>query len=164
MAMTRVGLALTGAALLLAACSGKGGGGGAGGGGGPDTNISIADLPHVKPGYWQRVDTSNGGAPVTSHFCATGEAVDLGAVAKNCSTFTLKRSLSGELTTDATCASGQVTSTAHMTISGDFNSSYTSDAQVTVTIAGKPPQSFTSHAVTTYVGACPAGNAADNGT
>jgi hypothetical protein len=161
MAMTRVWL--TGAALLLAACSGKGGGGGASGGG-PDASISIADLPHVKPGYWQRVDTSNGGAPVTTHFCATDAAVDLGAVAKNCSTFTLKRSFSGELTTDAACASGPVTSTAHMTISGDFNSSYTSDAQVTVTIAGKPPQSFTTHAVTTYVGACPAANAADNGT
>jgi hypothetical protein len=163
MTMKRVGLALAGLALVLAACSGKGGGGA--GGGGPDTNISIADLPHVKPGYWQRVDTSNGGAPVTTHFCATDQAVDLGAVAKNCSTFTLKRSFSGELTTDATCASGQVTSTAHMTISGDFNSSYTSDAQVTMTIAGKPPQSFSTHAVTTYVSAdCPATNAADNGT
>jgi hypothetical protein len=50
----------------------------------------------------------------------------------------------------------------HTTISGDFDSSYTSDSQMTITLQGKPAQSFTLHAVTRYLGAvCPANAGAD---
>jgi hypothetical protein len=156
------GLATVGL-IAVAACSPQGGGNGTSGGaaGGPDTTITLADLPHVKAGYWERVDSSNGQAPTTSHFCDTGKPIDLTSVTKNCSTFTIKRTFLGALVTDASCASGPVSSTMHMTISGDFNSSYTSDGQMTITMQGKPPQSFAMHAVTRYLGVCPPGQSAD---
>jgi hypothetical protein len=160
-AMTRhaVGLAMVGL-VALAACSPQRGGNAASSGG-PDTTISLTDLPVVKAGYWERVDTSNGQAPTTSHFCETGKPVDISPVTKNCSTFTIKRTFTGALVTDANCASGPVSTTMHMTVSGDFNASYTSDSQMTITMQGKPPQTFTLHAVSRYLGDCPANQTAD---
>jgi len=156
------GLALI-APLAVAACSQNGANATSGGGasGGPETTITTADLPHVRAGYWERVDTSNGQPPTTSHFCDTGKPIDLSSVTKNCSTFTLKRTFTGALVTDASCVSGPVSSTMHMTISGDFDSSYTSDGQMTITLQGKPPQNYAMHSVTRYLGACPAGQTAD---
>jgi hypothetical protein len=147
--------------LAMAACSRGGGNATAGGAGGPEITITAADLPHVKAGYWERVDTSNGQPPTTTHFCDTGAPIDLSSVTRNCGAFTLKRTFTGALVTDASCASGPVASTLHMTVSGDFNSSYTSDGQMTITMQGKPPQTFTTHAVARYLGACPAGQTAD---
>jgi hypothetical protein len=145
--------------VALASCSP--GGGNATSSGGPDTTISLADLPHVKAGYWERVEGGGGQPARTTHFCDTGKPIDVTSVTRNCSTYTLKRTFTGDLVTDASCASGPVTSTIHMTVSGDFNSSYTSDSQMTITLQGKPPQSFTLHAVTRYLGACPANPSAD---
>jgi hypothetical protein len=85
-------------------------------------------------------------------------------VTKNCDSFTLKRAGDGSVVVDASCASGPVSTTMHVQVSGDYNTSYASDAQVTITMQGKPPQSFTSHSANRYVGDCPAGAAADGAT
>jgi len=155
--MTRwTGLAMVGL-LAMAACSP---GGGNGTSGGPDTTISVADLPHVRAGYWERVETTNGQRP-RPPTSATPASPSTWFGHKECSSFILKRTFLGAVVTDATCASGPVASTMHMSIGGDFNASYTSDGQMTITLQGKPPQNFTLHTVTRYLGACPAGNSTD---
>lgn len=125
---------------------------------GPDTAITAADLPHLRAGYWERVGSTNGAPPETEHFCSSGKPFSPPKSAgRGCSTFTFKRTFAGGIVIDADCAEGPVTSKLHMTVSGDFNSSYTTDGQASIMMQGKPASSFTTHVVTRYVGACPAG-------
>ena len=161
--------------LLLIACSKGGGGGGsaassagpapapAGGqaaapASAPDTAINPADLPRQKAGYWERVESSDGGAPSTSHFCSSGKAISPQAqMSKGCSKLSFKRSITGSVVIDAACAQGPASSEMHMVVSGDFNSHYVTDAKATIAMQGQPPHSFTSHTETRYLGPCPSG-------
>jgi hypothetical protein len=79
-----------------------------------------------------------------------------------CSTFTFKRTVLGAYVIDADCAEGPVASKMHMTASGDFNSSYTTDSQVSIMMQGKPASSFTTHSITRWIGPCPAGATPDD--
>ena len=125
---------------------------------GPDKAITAADMPHLKAGYWETVSTTNGEAPETRRFCSSGKPL---APPKNeshaCSTFSFKRTLLGAIVVDADCAEGPVASKMHMTVSGDFNSSYTTDTQASIIMQGKPASTINTHSVSHWVGACPAG-------
>jgi hypothetical protein len=69
----------------------------------------------------------------------------------------------GAIVIDANCAEGPVTSKLHTTVSGDFNSSVTTDSQVSIVMQGKPASSFTTHSAMRYLGACPAGSVPHDG-
>ncbi|HEY1752203.1 MAG TPA: hypothetical protein VGG29_13155 [Caulobacteraceae bacterium] len=156
--------------MMAAACSQGGGSGntaatnGAGGAGqaakpasGPDIVISAADMPHVKAGYWARVETTNGQGAQVTHSCESGKPVDFGKTPKECSSFALKRTFLGAIVLDGACKSGPVSSTMHVTISGDFDSHYVTDGAATITMEGRPPTSFATHTEAKYLGPCPPG-------
>jgi hypothetical protein len=125
---------------------------------GPDTAITAADMPRLKAGYWETVTTTNGGAPETEHFCSSGKPLSMSRNAGHgCGTFSFKRTFLGAIVIDAACAEGPIASKIHMTASGDFNSSYTTDGQVSLTMQGKPAQTMSTHSASHWVGACPAG-------
>jgi hypothetical protein len=135
---------------LAAGCTAKTGG--SSGGAGPP--IGAADLPVVKAGYWERTVSQNGAAQVT-HVCHADEPLKLDGVDRNCSSFAISKTLAGAIQVDASCASGPVTSTLHETFSGDFQASYASDSQLTVTLQGQAPRTLTTHVAMRWVGACP---------
>lgn len=149
------------ALAALAACSPRGqtGNGGQAGGGGQraDQTITAADLPHPRPGYWEHSESANGGPPRLSHFCQTGAPVALDDAGRGCSAFTYKRTFLGQIVIDAACSEGPIATTLHVTLSGDFKSSYVTDGQMSLTLQGHPTQRFTTHAEARYLGAdCPA--------
>lgn len=158
--------------MWLAACS-KGGGANttaaAGGGAaqapasGPDTAIGEGDLPHLKAGYWEIKVTEAGGKTDTMHICDSGKAPNLKP--KSCSQFAFRRTFLGGIVMDATCGEGGYSSKMHMTAQGDFNSAYSSDAHMTMTLPGRPPMDVTTHTDARWIGDCPAGEKpADAGT
>ena len=176
----RAALGLTLGLVLLAGCS-KGGGAantasGAGAGNaapaapasGPDVAITAADLPHLKAGYWETTTlttsaTSGGAGPEIHRFCSSGKPVSPPTqLGRGCSSFSFKRSFLGAIVIDSECAEGPISSTLHMTASGDFNSTYTTDSQVSLAMQGKPASSFTTHTVSRWVGPCPAGATPDD--
>lgn len=125
---------------------------------GPDTAITAADMPHLKAGYWETVSTTSGEAPETHHFCSSGKPfTPPKSEHAGCAAYSLKRTFLGAIVVDTDCAEGPVASKMHMTVSGDFNSAFTTDAQASITMQGKPATTFTTHSVTRYLGACPAG-------
>ncbi len=157
---------------LLAGCS-KGGGAasnGAAGGtaaappaSGPDVNIAASDLPHLKAGYWEQTTTTNGAGPEVHRFCSSGKPVSPPAqMGRGCSTFSFKRTFLGAIVVDADCAEGPVSSKMHMTASGDFNSTYVADSQVSIVMQGRPASNFSTHSVSRWIGPCPAGAAPDD--
>jgi hypothetical protein len=157
--------------LLLAGCS-RGGGapnsasaGGAAQGpaSGPDVAIQAADMPHPKAGLWETATTTNGSGPELHKFCESGKPVSLPAnMGQGCQSFSFKRTFLGAFVIDAACAEGPVATRMHMTISGDFNTSYTSDTQASILTQGHPASTFTTHAVSHWIGPCPAGMAPDD--
>jgi hypothetical protein len=155
MTLARTALCLATAAALLAGCSKPGGNPS-----GPDVVITQAELPKMKPGLWTTTVSENGQAATTSQHCETGEQVGMADVSKECSKFVFKRTARGAIVIDAQCASDGSSSTMHMTVSGDYNAHVTGDAQVTMKLPGNPPLVVATHAESTYVGPCPAGNAA----
>jgi hypothetical protein len=181
-ACAAVGLSLS--LVLLAGCGKSGGaantasaGGNAAAGGpaaaaparGPDVAIAAADLPHLKAGYWESTTvttsaTSNGAGPEVHRFCSSGKPIaPPSQMGHGCSTFSFKRTFLGAIVIDAACAEGPVASKLHMTASGDFNSTYTTDSQASIIVQGQPPSNFTTHSVARWVGPCPAGATPDDG-
>ncbi|MGA0599774.1 DUF3617 domain-containing protein [Caulobacter sp. KR2-114] len=171
------GLAAVSVSLIaLGACS-KGGassgasqaaGGGSGGGAaspasGPDTVITEADLPRLKAGKWQKVETGDDGKSSTDTYCESGRQLQMKrADLKSCSQFEIKRTFLGGIVMNMTCGNPQYTMTAHATASGDFNSHMTSDVQMTMAVQGKPPVVTKVHTEATYLGPCDAGQKPDD--
>ena len=147
-------LCLIAGAGLLGACSKPAANSAAGG-----VVISQADLPKLKPGLWE-ISVSNDGKPPTIAAppeCETGETMIPKDIGKACSQFVFKRTFLGAIVIDAVCAMGGASTTMHMTIHGDFNGDYTGDSQVTLTVAGQPTRTFTTHSESKYLGPCPPG-------
>ena len=130
---------------------------------GPDVAIQAADMPHLKAGYWESTTTTNGAAAEVHKICESGKPLSAPpSMSKGCSTLTFKRTFLGGFAIDADCADGPVAMKMHMTASGDFNSTYTSDSQVSMTMQGKPATSFNTHSVARWIGPCPAGATPDD--
>jgi hypothetical protein len=125
---------------------------------GPDVTITQADLPKLKPGLWVTSVSENGAAATTSQHCETGEAVGMADMSKECSKFVFRRSVLGAITIDAVCGAGGYSSTMHMTVHGDYNSAIAGDAQIAMTLPGRPPTTIATHSESHYAGPCPAGN------
>jgi hypothetical protein len=159
--------------LALAACS-KGGdtksaaGAAASGGApaaaspatGPDTAITEADLPHIKAGKWQKVETDETGKTETSTYCESGKPIRMAKPPKEqCARYELKRTFLGGLVMDMQCGDPkQYQMTAHASASGDFNSHMVTDLDMKVEVPGRPPVVSKIHTDATYVGACDAGD------
>ena len=149
----RRGLCLIAGLLALAACSKPAANTSAG----PDVTITQADLPKLKPGLWVTSVSENGAAATTSQHCETGEAVGMADMSKECSKFVFRRSSLGAITIDAACGADGYSSTLHMTVHGDYNTAIAGDAQIAMTLPGRPPTNITTHSESHYVGPCPPG-------
>jgi hypothetical protein len=162
--------------MLLAGCS-KGGGAAnttAAGGGpaapaakaptsGPDVAIQASDMPRARAGYWETSTSTNGAAPEVHKFCESGKPISApGQLGKGCQSFTFKKTFLGGYVIDAACAEGPVSTTLHMSVSGDFTNTYTSDAQASISTQGRPTSTFSTHSVAHWVGPCPAGMTPDD--
>ena len=161
MTAIRTALCLAAAAGLLAACSKPATNQAAApaAASGPDVTITQADLPKLKPGLWVTAVSENGAAPTTSQHCETGEAsVGMADMSKECSKFVFRRSVLGAISIDAACGAGGYSSTLHMTVHGDYNTAIAGDAQIAMTLPGRPPTNITTHSESHYAGPCPAGN------
>jgi hypothetical protein len=154
-------LCLLAGAAVLSACSrptanlAAAGSGAPAASSGPDVVISEADLPHLKAGQWETTISTDGGQPETSRHCETGESVKPKDLSKTCSQFVFKRTFMGGIVIDAVCGAGGVSSTMHMSIHGDFTGGYSGDSQVTLSVPGRPTQTFTTHSESHYIGPCP---------
>jgi hypothetical protein len=129
----------------------------------PDVAIQASDMPRLKAGYWEQTTTTNGAEAEVHRFCSSGKPVSAPqAMGKGCATFSFKRTVLGAFVVDADCAEGPVQSKMHMTASGDFKSTYTTDSQASIIVQGHPPSSFTTHSVARWIGPCPAGATPDD--
>jgi hypothetical protein len=147
---------------LIAACGPKSeqGSGGAPAAKSSDQVITAAEMPRPRPGYWERRVSADGGVPRVTHFCQSDAPATIGDVGRGCSAFTYRRTLAGRVLIDAACAEGPISTTLHVTMSGDFNASYATDSEMSLTLQGHPPQRFVTHAEARYLGAdCPPGDA-----
>jgi hypothetical protein len=165
--MLLAGCGKSGGAANIVAPGGAAGAGAAGASGapthGPDVAIQQGDMPRLKAGYWESTTTTNGAEAEVHKFCSSGKPVSAPpSMGRGCSTFTFKRSFLGAFVVDADCAEGPVASKMHMTANGDFNSTYTTDSQVSIMMQGRPASNFTTHSVARWVGPCPAGATPDD--
>jgi len=130
---------------------------------GPDVAIQAADMPRLKAGYWESTTTTNGAEAEVHKICESGKPLSAPpSMGKGCAALTFKRTFPGGFVIDANCADGPVAMKMHMTASGDFNSTYTTDSQVSMTMQGKPATNFTTHTVARWLGPCPAGATPDD--
>jgi hypothetical protein len=155
---------------LLVACSKPAGGGGAASGAaagsasgasgaasatpGPDVEVNEAQLPHPRAGLWKAVNKDDASDQGTT-FCVTDRPFNVGKLKAYCSKFVFHRTWTGGLVIDSVCGKGGVTSTMHGTATGDFQTGYSSDMQMSFTLKpGDPPHVSETHMDYRYVGAC----------
>ena len=112
-----------------------------------------ASLPSPKAGLWKRVSVQDGAAPDTSTKCLDGgpiNPVEGGPACQNVDVGTTPQGVSFD------CSNNDMGAKLHMTFSGDYQSSFTSDAVMNMTGGPGPAMTTHNHSVWTYVGACPA--------
>jgi hypothetical protein len=168
MTISRAALAMAGLCVLAACGPNAGGNATAAGGGttvaaaGPDQVINFSDLPHPKAGLWQTTtDNGDGKPPTTDTKCLSGKMPSV-TVPKECSQFTLKRTMLGAYVMDMNCASPDFTLVSHANMTGDFQSQMSSDMTMTMTMKGQPPQTTKTHEDSKYVGPCAPGQTPDD--
>ena len=171
-ALAPIALALA-ALSLLAACGPKPAGNAAvgasatgapaaGGAGGPDVQINLADLPHPKAGLWQNTIDDGDGKPTTMTTCMSGKTPTMPKMPPGCSQFSIKRTFLGHIVMDMNCATPEFTMVMHSEAQGDFQSSMSSDA--TMTMSGKQMAARTTkmHSEAHYLGPCAPGQTPDD--
>jgi hypothetical protein len=121
---------------------------------GGDVVISEADLPHPRAGAWERVDPSEEhGAP--DRFCVVDRPFSIGKLRTSCQKFVFHRTMMGGLTIDSECGQHGVSSKMHMSATGDFQSAYSTEVQMAITLRpGEPPHMVNTKMDFRYVGAC----------
>ena len=121
---------------------------------GGDVVIGEADLPHPRAGAWERTDPSEDhGAP--DRFCVVDRPFSIGKLRATCQKFVFHRTMTGGLTIDSECGRGGVSSKMHMSATGDFQSAYSTDVRMAITLRpGEPPHMVNTKMNFRYVGAC----------
>jgi hypothetical protein len=117
--------------------------------------ITLADLPAPTAGQWRRVSSQDGAAADTSTKCLSGKVIDPTEGAPPCAKITAVRTATGGFVVDGDCPNNGVSAKLHMAGEGDFKTSFTTDAQMSMTGGPGPPVSMKNHSVWTYVGPCP---------
>lgn len=119
--------------------------------------IPAEQLPQIKGGLWQTVETSPGKAPRNDQDCESGKRKPLN-MGKECQKLTVHRTLLGGYVIDVACDMGGGTSMGmHVEARGDFQTHWSGDFTSHVKLPGRPEEVDTSHKEARYVGACPAG-------
>lgn len=122
--------------------------------------IPASQMPVIRAGLWETVESSAGKKPRTDRDCQNGKQKPL-TMGEGCSKLTLHRTLSGGYVFDTQCGSGAMSVALHMEAKGDFQSHYSVDTTSTIKMPGQPDQVDTSHREGRYIGPCPAGAEAD---
>jgi len=117
---------------------------------------TAATMPTPKGGLWRRVSVQDGGAPSTDTKCLDGKPIDPMSGGPKCASLAVAASGDG-VSVDADCPANGVEAKMHMSLSGDYQTSFVTDATMTMSSPGQTPVSMHNHSVWTYVGACPAG-------
>ena len=125
------------------------------------TVIPADQVPSPRGGWWEQVKTENGKPPHTDHSCESGKRKAIRA-GKECTRFTLKKTLLGDYVFDGQCAGNGVSMAFHMRAAGDFNSHYTVDSVMKMQMPNQPEQTMSEHTEARYLGACPAGETASD--
>jgi hypothetical protein len=156
------------AAFGLAACGPKAGGNAAASVGaqapanGADVTVNMADLPRPRAGLWQKTLDDGDGKPVTDTSCLSGRTPTMPKMPPGCSQFSIKRTILGHYVMDMNCTTREVAMVMHSEAAGDFQNSMTSDATMTMTLAGQPPRTSKMHTEAHYVGPCAPGQKPDD--
>ncbi len=156
-------------ASLLVACSKPAGGSASASAAAPtaaaapsgDAEISMSDLPRTRPGAWVMADITDGKTdPNPTRLCVVNQTFDIGKLRKMCSKFVFHRTLTG-LTIDSVCGTDKASATMHGTVTGDFQSDYTTDMKMTMAIPGQPVREIDTAMHYKYAGDCTPGELAE---
>ena len=170
---TNRALALAGL-CLLAACGPKGGASSgqapaaipANGSNGSDVQLSFADLPRPRAGLWRTTLDNGRGHLLTDDHCLSGKAPNIGRELRfghgGCEEASLRRTLSGAIVMDMTCSSPGFTMTSHTVATGDFQTTMTSDSQMTLSAGHMAARTLKFHSEAHWVGPCPPGQRASD--
>jgi hypothetical protein len=118
--------------------------------------IPADQLPLIKAGLWETVQTAEGKAPRVERRCESGKRMPV-TLGQGCDKITLHKSALGTYTYAAQCGAGDNSVRILMKAKGDFQSRYAVDFTTTLKLAGAADVVDTSHREFKYVGACPAG-------
>jgi hypothetical protein len=124
---------------------------------GPAGPITLAELPAPTAGLWKRVSSQDGEAATTDNKCLTGKPIDpTEGLPGKCAKMDAQRTAKGGFVVDADCPANGVEAKLHLAGEGDFKSSYTTDASMSMSGGGGPPMTLKNHSIWTYVGpTCP---------
>lgn len=118
--------------------------------------IPADQLPVIKSGLWETVETGDGKAPRVERRCESGKRMPV-TLGQGCDKVSLHRSALGTYTYAAQCGSGENSVHILMRAKGDFQSRYSVDFTTALKMGGAPDVVDTAHREFKYVGACPAG-------
>lgn len=169
MSSVKAAVAITLCVGALAACSKPAGGGGGGGtassaapvaaASGPPGVVSPADLPKVRGGEWELTDPSDPGSKVRT--CVLERPFGVGQLRESCRAPVFHRTAEGGYSIDTDCSQNGVTSRMQVTMHGDPQSAYSTDARLTLALKpGDAPRTSDTHTDYRYIGACSASDQA----
>jgi len=162
---------LAAVAALVAACNkkpadaaaadaaGKGAAATAAAPAGPGAVITLAEMPAPKAGLWKGKSSQDGEAPTDSSKCLDGKPINpLEGLDSQCAKTEARRTATGGFTFDGDCPANGVSMKVHMGGEGDFQTTFTTDAQMTMQSGTEAPVTMRNKTVWTYAGAdCKAG-------
>jgi hypothetical protein len=153
---------------LLAACGPKAGGnaaasaGGGAAASGPDVQLNFSDLPRPRAGLWQTVIDEGDGKPNSMTSCLSGKVPSMPKMPPGCSQFSVKRTFLGHIVMDMNCATPEFTMVMHSEATGDFQTSMSSDATMTMSSKQMAPKTTKMHSEAHYMGPCAPGQKPDD--
>ena len=124
----------------------------------PGPEIPVSQIPQIRGGWWEETRTSPGKPRHVDHTCQSGKTKPIKSP-KECSKFSLHRSLLGKYVFDGQCGGPGMAMSFHVEAAGDFQTHYSVDSAYKVNIQNRGETADTEHTEARYVGACPAGEA-----
>jgi hypothetical protein len=126
---------------------------------GPPGVVAQADLPRVRAGEWELVDPSDPATTVRT--CLLDRPFGVGETREGCQAPMFHRMADGGYSIDTDCSKNGVTSRMQVTMHGDAQSAYSTDARMTLALKpGDPPRVSDTHTDYRYIGACSASDQA----
>jgi hypothetical protein len=118
-----------------------------------DTPITLAQLPAPKAGMWKGQSSQDGGPPEPASRCMDGKPIDpMGGGTGRCAKLDLKKTAAGGYVIEGDCGANGVSAKMRLAVEGDYVTTFTTDAQMTMGGAGETPVSMRNRTVWTYAG------------